>query len=480
MRIKRSLLVLLASALTLACIGVVAALWAVDRAGVMPRTLAPYIERRSDGHNPVIEAVGRWSGHFLRIQDRAMPALLALPALPQAPSLRTADTTGSTVLVSSSAELVTAIEHAEAGDLITILPGKYRFIDKLKVERPGRAGMPVTVRAIEAGSVVLEFVNLEGFKVSAPYWRFENLSIHGTCSDDSYCEHAFHVVGGAHHFSALNNTILDFNAHFKINGENHVFPDNGLIEGNVLSNTRVRQTSNPVTPIDLVGASDWTVRRNIITDFIKGQGNGISYGAFFKGAGSGNVFEKNTVLCEHRLRGHPGQSVGLSLGGGGTGADFCRDRRCVTEQNQGTIRANLIGSCSDVGIYLNSAADSRLSHNTLIDTGGIDVRFATSSATLEGNLIDGPIRSRNGGVVRDNDNRITPPWYAYLGYHPVRALFRAPADFDYSWQGGAAAVPRRDAGVGAPVDMCGATRPTQPAYGATEDYACVAVGTALR
>ncbi|MDB5963430.1 MAG: hypothetical protein JWP59_4724 [Massilia sp.] len=477
MRVKRTLLVLVGTAMVLACVGAGAALWALDRAGIMPRSLGPYVERRSEGHNPLIEAVGRWAGHWLRAQDRATPELAPLPALPVAlpmtlPKHSADSPAGATVLAGSSAEVVAAIARAEPGDTITLLPGTYRFTDKINVARPGRAGMPVTVRAIDAGSVLIEFDTTEGFKVSAPYWRFENLSLRGTCSEDSYCEHAFHVVGAAHHFVSLNNTIFDFNAHFKINGENQVFPDSGLIEGTVLSNSHVRRTVNPVTPIDLVAASGWTVRRNVITDFIKTDGNRVSYGAFFKGGGSGNVFEQNTVLCEHRLRGNPGQSIGLSLGGGGTGKDFCRDRRCVTEQDQGVIRANLIASCSDVGIYLNSAADSKLTHNTLVDTGGIDVRFPASSATLEGNLIDGPIRGRDGGLVRENDNRSTPPAYAYLGYHPLRSLFRAPAEFDFSWQGGPAAAPRRaGAATAAPADLCAATRAAPPAYGAFEDFA---------
>src|SRR5690606_6001729 len=127
----------------------------------------------------------------------------------------------------------------------------------------------------------------------------------------------------------------------------------------------------PVVPIDLVGASHWRVRANFIHDFIKRDGDRISYGGYFKGAGSANRFERNVVLCELALRGFPGQRVGLSLGGGGTGQDFCRDKRCITEQDGGVIDSNLIGFCSDDGIYINRAATSQIRQNTLLDTGGI-------------------------------------------------------------------------------------------------------------
>ena len=75
---------------------------------------------------------------------------------------------------------------------------------------------------------------LEGILVNAPWWRFENLVIEGVGGNDNYCEHAFHVVGAATHFVARNNTIINFNAHFKINGENGHFPDGGLIESNTV------------------------------------------------------------------------------------------------------------------------------------------------------------------------------------------------------------------------------------------------------
>jgi parallel beta-helix repeat protein len=165
------------------------------------------------------------------------------------------------------------------------------------------------------------------------------------------------------------------------------------------------------------------------------------------------------------VRGVPGQRVGLSLGGGGTGAEYCRDRKCVTEQQGSSIRSNLIAACSDVGIYLNSAADSRIEDNTLVDTVGIDVRFVTSSARLDGNLVDGPIRSRNGGVLHLGDNETASLWPSYLGYHQVRAMFRAPEQGDFSWRGKA---PQRQ-GLRKGRDLC--TGAPVRAYGAFDDFA---------
>ncbi|TQK05255.1 parallel beta helix pectate lyase-like protein [Herbaspirillum sp. SJZ107] len=459
---------LLLGAAALAVAGLVGAAVVIEHLGVAPRTLAPYVEKRSSGHNPTIVGLGQFASRTLLELDRGAPALpppeLALVLGAQAHPAGGQRPGG--VLVGTPDELRAAIGKAEAGDVITLLPGTYRFSGRaIDADRPGRPDHPIVVRAAQPGSVQVEFDQQEGFRVSAPWWRFENLAIRGVCGDDTYCEHAFHVVGAGRHFAAVNNRIADFNAHFKINGGGENFPDDGLIESNTLYNTHARRTGNPVVPIDLVAASRWTIRTNVIKDFVKLEGNQVSYGGFAKGAGSANVFERNLVWCEDKLRGQPGQRVGLSLGGGGTGAEWCRDRKCITEQQGGVIRANLVASCSDVGVYLNSAADSRVEDNTLVDTTGIDVRFATSSAQLDGNLVDGPIRARDGGLLHLGDDRTVPLWHAYLGDHPVRALFRAASEGDFSWKEKA---PQREGGRKG-LNLCG-TGPVG-AYGAFDDFA---------
>jgi parallel beta-helix repeat protein len=451
-------------------------------AGVPPRSLGPYIERRTSGHNPLIVHTGLWTARALKFLDRGEPnfhippslrpgAYAGLPAgsspVP-ATFLPTSRPEASTLLVASADEAARAIAGARPGDVITLLPGVYKFNgSSIAVSRAGTATRRITVRADRPGTVFLEFALLEGFVVSAPYWTFENLNIRGVCSVHAYCEHAFHVVGKGAHFTARNNRITDFNAHFKINGENENMPDHGTIEGNTLSNGSARQTHFPVTLIDIVAASGWVIRGNLIRDFVKAEGDRISYGAFAKGAGKNNRFDQNIVLCESLLAGAPGQRVGLSLGGGGTGPEFCRDKRCITEQDDSIIQSNLIASCSDDGIYINRSAASKILHNTLIDTGGIVVRFAESSADVQGNLVDGSIRSRNNGVIRASDNVETSMMNLYLGIHPVRNLFKDLGVLDLTWNH---QPPRRANAEQLPPDLCGASRPANPAYGAFEGF----------
>lgn len=435
--------------------------------GATPRALSPYLLRRTSGHNGLVEGAGRFAAAVLLRLDRGqepdyeMPPL-ALGAQPGAP----ATAAGNERLVGSVEEARRAMSGAMPGDLITFLPGAYAVNSTLFASRPGLETAPIVVRAKQAGTVTLAIDTAEGFTVTAPYWRFENLDIRGACRYDDNCQHAFHVVGRAHHFVARNNTVRDFNAHFKINGQKGAFPDFGLVEANTLSNGGARRTSRPVTPIDLVGASDWTVRANLIRDFVKRGGDGTSYGAFAKGGARRTVFERNVVLCEQALRGKPGKRIGLSFGGGGTGKRYCRDRQCITEHDDGLMRANLVAGCSDVGIYLNSAAGTRLVDNTLLDTAGVQVRFPQSGATIEGNLVDGPIRSDEGGVLRLGDNLATPIWQLYLGRHAQRGLFADALRFDLRWRDEAA----RYQGSAADVDLCGQPRVARRVYGAFDDF----------
>jgi hypothetical protein len=453
----------------------VAVIWGtLERLDYPPRLAGPYIERRSLGHNPLIESIGATTRTLFMKADRGQHG-------PHSgyPGWSGANTVIKTfarespatreVLVGSSQELTRAIATAKPGDAITIAPGTYRIRgpNSIPVVRPGRPDAAISVRATALGLVTLEFEVVEGFHVQAPYWIFENLTIIGVCKSDSACEHAFHVVGAGAHFVARNNRIMDFNAHFKVNGADGRFPDHGRIEWNSLTNGRVRSTGNPVTPIDLVGANDWSITDNLIADFIKGKGDKTSYGVFAKGAGERTRIERNVVLCELRLSEHAGRRIGMSFGGGGTAPRSCRDGRCTVEQADGVMTSNLIAYCSDQGIYLNKAATSSLTHNTLIDTGGINVRFPESTADVRGNLVDGVIVARDGGLLRAEDNIVTANAWLYLGRHPVRHLMVNWALLDLAWQ---TEPPRRSHTSGTDRDLCGSLRSSTPAYGAFENF----------
>jgi hypothetical protein len=370
--------------------------------------------------------------------------------------------------VTSIEALRQAIDSAEPGDMILLQPGVYAVRGNyLRFIRPGAADAPITVRAAHLGTVTLQSDLPEALKVQAPHWRFENLVLRGVCADDSSCDNGFHVVGAAEDTVLRNLRIEDFNAQIKINGEDGHYPDNGRIEHTTLIDTHARHTGSPVTPIDLVGANGWRIEDNLIADFIKLGGNTVSYGAFAKGDAHGTVFTRNVVLCEWRVRGALGQTIGLSFGGGGTGWETRRDRgRSGYEHADGIMADNLIAFCSDDGIYLNRAANSVVRHNTLIGTLGVDVRYAESTAQVEANLVDGPIRARDDGSFWGEGNETGSLAGMFLGRNPVRGFFVDPGKLNLNWRRLPVMVKPHPG-----VDLCGVAWKEPAPAGAFQDFA---------
>jgi len=377
--------------------------------------------------------------------------------------------------IASVDELRQALGNAQPGDVLELQPGTYRIDSaNLAIYQPGTPTAPITLRAAHTGQAVIETSVTETFKLSAPDWHFENLTIRGVCPDDTACEHAFHIVGGAERTLLRNLVLQDFNAQIKINSEQGRFPDGGRIEFSTLLDSRPRRTGNPVVPVDLDAASGWTIADTLIADFVKADGDRISYGGYAKAAARDTRFLRNVVLCEWHLRDRPGAplaaGIGLSFGGGGSSAGIHRDLgRSGYEAADGAMRDNLIAFCSDAGIYINRAPGILLSHNTLLDTAGIDVRFPESLVRSVANLVDGPIRTRDGGLLWQDGDLSEPLLPLYAGLHPVRAVFVDPARMDLRWRALPVVVPPLDDDTGA-ADLCGQSRPSGRLIGAFSDF----------
>jgi hypothetical protein len=326
----------------------------------------------------------------------------------------------------------------------------------------GTEAAPIVVRAENSLGATIEFDGLEGFKVSGAHWHFEDLDVRGVCANDSDCEHAFHVMGAADGFVLRRSRVRDFNAQLKVNaskiGDTYVMPNNGLVEYNELGDTRGRDTSNPVTKLNIDTGNDWIVRGNYLHDAQKLGGDGVSYAAFMKSGGQRGLYERNLVLCSKDTTG--GTRIGLSFGGGGTAPQFCApaydaNTPCSIEHEGGTMRNNIIVNCSDVGIYLNKGHDSHIQFNTLIATNGVDFRFDTTSGEAVGNLLASAIRTRDGGTMTENGNRMN------VDASEFTAWYRAPLDGDLAVIGDVseliASAPMR---ADVTDDYCAATRPT--------------------
>lgn len=329
------------------------------------------------------------------------------------------------ISVADVAGLTAAIGAAAPGDVIILEDGDYALAG-VSCTAHGTEGSPITVRSATPLGAHVAFDGVEGFKVSGAHWHFEGLDIRGTCADDSTCEHAFHVTGAAAGFALRDSRVVDFNAQLKVNAApvNDVWtiPHRGTIERNEIFDTRARQTGNPTTKLNIDTGDDWVVRDNYLHDFEKGGGDGVSYGAFMKSGGHRGVFERNLIVCSTGGS-TTGTRVGMSFGGGGTGAQYCAPAfdpnvPCEVEHTDGVMRNNIVASCSDVAVYLNKAANTQVLFNTFIKTWGVDYRFGASSGHAHGNLMDGRIRDRDGATHTEGQNQtqidaaLWSTWYA--------------------------------------------------------------------
>ncbi|MDR2786997.1 MAG: right-handed parallel beta-helix repeat-containing protein [Candidatus Accumulibacter sp.] len=391
--------------------------------GRTPSELIRHARKRLSGHPrlelvilPALDVVQRW-------YERPVPGMLDNLGKGQR-EVSDADLLAD-IHAGSVEALAQAMRDVRPGQIIEILPGRYEVRNPLNTMVAGTASRPITVRAARVGEVVLLVGVAEGIRLTQPYWIFENLDFRGICEDDGNCDHAFHVVGEAGHAIIRNNRMQDFNAHVKVNGEGGAWPDEGSLQFNTLTNSRPRNTMLPVTFFDLVGADGWRVEDNLFIRFVKRDGNQASYGMFMKGNSRGGIIERNLVVCTPDAISQPGVRVGISLGNGGTGNAFCRDGNCRFEHRSARVANNIVAHCNDSGIDVFKSSDVLIAHNTLINTSGIDVRGAGSSARIIGNLLEGSIRGRFGVSIRQERNEVGD----------VRGLFSDADALSLSWSG---------------------------------------------
>ena len=317
------------------------------------------------------------------------------------------ETEGRTVLVWTGEEMTKAIARAQPGDVIELQAGIYAMPRNIGTPVGGTPSSPIIVRGARPGVAIINSGAIEGFHINQPFWVFEDLVIRGKCSVHDYCEHAFHVTGAARGTVIRNNVVEDFNAHVKVNGRPpKEWPDDGLIQYNIFRNNAPRRTQTPVTPIDIVGADRWHITNNYVGHFVKDGSDGISYGIFMKGSGHDGLIEHNQIICTESNVSQAGARVGVSFGGGGTGEMFCRDGKCITEYSDGILIGNTIEHCNDFGVYINRSNNILIEGNVIRNTYGVDVRFPESSATFVSNIIEGRVRSRQGGLVYKTRNNI--------------------------------------------------------------------------
>jgi len=328
-----------------------------------------------------------------------LPSVLTVAAMPIdasamiSPPEYTDAQSDHVITVNDTSTLELALLNAKPGQVIYLESGVYQLNKSVSTKANGEENNPITLSANPSARVI---VNTDvGLKIKHSHWHVEGLNFTGKCKTHSLCEHAIQIIGGVNHTTISGNTFSDFNAHIKSNGikangsTTRIFPTEVLIANNQFTNSSIRNTANPVTPIDVVGGDSVHLLNNFIADFAKSGGNRTTYGAFLKGGGSYGVIKGNTVACVNKLPiTHIDDiRIGLSLGGGSTGVNVCQSSNCSYEHKHGVVESNTIINCAyDPAIFINKVSYSAVKNNKLLNSQIIQVK-KSSNITLNSNEI---------------------------------------------------------------------------------------------
>lgn len=358
--------------------------------------------------------------------------------------------------VSSAQQLRDAIENAVAGDAILVAPGVYRFDASIWTHHDGAPGRPITVRAEKLGEVRFDFHSGEGLVINNAHWTLDRLWINAACDNPQNCETGIGVKPPAHHFLLLHSRTTDWYQHVKSSRETDLEVEDAAIVGNELYNTGTRYSQ----VIDIVGGKRWRIIGNYVHDW-NGSGNG-AFGIFLKGGTSDGVIEQNLVICE-KDRPSTGAMVGISLGQGGTGGQWCANG-CACEDTNGIVRNNIVAHCSDAGLHALKSCGGKFYNNTVYDTlGGLQIQEDSNMAPVEirNNVIGGRVFGGTNYVASNNLLEVDDALFAEIYANPAQGNF---ADGDN-------VARARDLGVVLPevtADYCGTLRQGTFDFGAIE------------
>lgn len=299
--------------------------------------------------------------------------------------------TGNVISVTDTATLKQAFLDVKAGQTVYLAGGVYELNKPLSTALDGTESNPITLTASPHSKII---VNSDvGLKIKHSHWLIRGVRFFGECEFHSLCEHAIQLVGGVSNVKIAHSSFVDFNAHIKSNGIQanqdapREFPQNIIITNNHFTNNSIRNTGNPVTPIDIVGGESIQILNNFIADFAKSGGNKTTYGAFLKGGGSNGVIKGNVVACVDKLPVKQIEDIriGLSLGGGTTGVGVCQSSDCNYEHERGVIEDNTIINCVyDPAIFINKVSHSTVKNNKLLNSHIIQVK-QSSNITMNKN-----------------------------------------------------------------------------------------------
>ncbi|GAB3676050.1 right-handed parallel beta-helix repeat-containing protein [Salinisphaera aquimarina] len=312
-----------------------------------------------------------------------------------------------TVQVNSIPALRDAIEAAPAtGAIIVLAPGDYHQVRQIVIR--DRDHLTITGATTDFHDTVISGPGINDHRVRSNIVVDHSKDVtlrNMTLENSAY--HGVQIDYDSDHFTANNLKTWDNGeSGFKVTSPSHAHGDDSYSDYGTIENCLIGFTSTGqrgvVEGIDIVGAVAWDIRNNRLEHIRKANGR-AAYAIFAKGNSQDVVIENNVVR---------NSSVGLSFGGGGTGAKFFRNGDTRYETRRGVIRNNLVYGTDDVGIYLNKARDFEVYGNIVIDTGkdtgSITARYPESRGHIRDNRVSARILLRDGAHAQVYRNIFVP------------------------------------------------------------------------
>lgn len=355
----------------------------------------------------------------------------------------------SQTMVTNVAELEAAYAAAAAGEEIVLADGTYTLTAPLRTQRGGGDGSPIVVRAANRHAAIIESNGaVAAFRVVHPYWTFRGLYVRVTGSS---IRGFWMETAGANVHIVDNRIEVGDQAEAGIKasgGPNPPQPDFALVEDNEIwfpapTNHQFGEG------IDAVAVDGWVIRGNVIHGARQAAG-GVAFGVLTKGNSRNTIIENNLFYDNF---------IPISLGAGGTGQQFLRDRDPSFEDRDGIIRNNVAIRSDDVAVYLFLVRNAKVYNNTFIDSfttcgadcSTIDVRF-DGDADIRNNILDKKIEDREGGRHTAASNVMLPS-------RDDTSWFADAANFDFHLREGTPPIDVGEVLADVPADMDGEARP---------------------
>ncbi len=395
---------------------------------------------------------------YARLASRLLAAVLLvatggllqpLEAAPARPAPPLPAPTGPIVNVSTEPQLQAAVRALTSNTTIVIAPGTYVLTSTLYVK--GVTNVGIRGATNNPDDVVLVGKGMaEPNYGSVPFGIWTGNGVTGiTIANLTIRDLFFHPII----FNAGTENPRVYNVHLMNAGEQLIKSnpdgagggvDNGIVEYSVIEFATAAK-NDYTKGIDVQTARNWIIRNNLFRNIVAPAGQIAGPGILAWRGTSDTLVEGNTFINCAR---------GVMLGS---------DDYYSPSHSGGIIRNNIFfrsaSQPGDVGIILSDSPGTQVVNNTLYVSGTygspIEYRYAgTRNVLIANNLLDGIIKSRDGGTATLSRN--------YTGAGPGMFVNASTGDLHLS----ALAVPAIDQGAttSAVTDWDGQPRPQGAAY----------------